>query len=192
MNRAMQPRSTVWALLFALALLGISTYWAARLWRQPIWNPLVVGRANDAISSMPAVLGSPKVKSFVTGPGLVTRMLGLGSCGAGFFLMEEALARRIEKEGLSLFADATKGRGYREHDHVSARYLYAPWQETPIAASWNWEGTYTRGLQCMNPTNEIFDAVRKAISEPGGYFTFRSGAQILVLPNARIILLTFS
>lgn len=181
MKRRMQPRSIVWPLLVAFLLLGVSMHGVKRFWAQPVWNPFVLWRVNDAVNAMPSVLGSPKVTFFVTGPGLIERMLGLGSCGGGFFLIEDALADRIEKEGLSFFADA-----------AASRHAYAPWQETPIAASWNWEGTYTTGLQCMRPRREIFETIGKAISEPGAYFTFRPDAQILVLPGARLVLLTFS
>lgn len=181
MKRRMRARSIVWALLIAFPLLGVSVYWAGRFWAQPVWSPFVLWRVNDAVNAMPSVLGSPKVAFFATGPGFIERMLGLGSCGGGLFLIEEALADRVEEEGLSFFADAP-----------ASREPYAPWQETPIAASWNWEGTYTTGLQCMKPRREIFEAIGKAISEPGAYFTFRPGVQILVLPRSQVVLLTFS
>jgi len=175
----------------ALSLVGVSAWWGKHFWTQPIWNPLVLLRVNDTIDSMPSVLGSPTVQFFATSEP-IEQMLGLGSCGGGFFLMDDDLARRIEREGLVFFAGATKGRTYRERDRWTSRHSYAPWQETPLAASWNSEGIYTRGFQCMKSANEVVRAIEKAISNPGGYFTHRPGAEILVLPSVRLILLTFS
>jgi hypothetical protein len=138
------------ASLFILVLLGVSSYSILRLWRAPIWNPLKLAQAHAAIESMPSVLGSLKAKFRSTE--------SLGECG-GFFNMDEGVARRIEREGLRFFDNATRGRAYGESDPTTSRYSYAAWQATPIPSVWNQDGSFALGFRCMHAKRETVDAI---------------------------------
>ncbi|MEJ6782099.1 hypothetical protein [Aminobacter sp. Piv2-1] len=198
MSPVQKKRTWLWVLagLFVCGLFAFMAFGMVAIAGQPIWNPLVKMQADQMAKAVPEKLGPVQAELIGTIPGPIGALLEalllirVESCGGGVFRISSVVAQQIEREGLSFFAGVEQGRAGESGPGNGVRYQ--PWQQTPIPESWNVEGVYARGFQCMNPTQDMYDLLRGATSVPGSYFSSAGSAEILVVPKSQMVVVTFS
>ena len=109
------------------------------------------------------------------------------ACGAVVFELSSETIAEIRRDGLSFFREATQGRGYPG----SAYYHYQAWQQTPVPASWFGDGAVSASLHCAGFGRELRRRIGEGSRRGGSFYTTMSEAQLIVLPDEGIIVLTY-
>lgn len=113
-------------------------------------------------------------------------------CGGFAFRLSDQAALEIETQGIARLASAHVGRGYKG-DRLEYFYSYAPWQQTPVPKSWLGDGIWATSMGCFREGARDFDAaaIYQAVSAPGAYFTTGREKQMLVIPQLRLVVVTY-
>ena len=107
-------------------------------------------------------------------------------CTSQIFVLDEATALAIEKDGPSAFATMSRLMD-------GSQWRYAEWQQTPVdsdsQASWSVDGYVWGGLACG--LNAEWQAKSTHIgTTPGAYYSFGRGVLLLVDPSQRLVVFT--
>lgn len=113
------------------------------------------------------------------------------ACGAVIFQLTPETVDRIKHQGLAFFANARQARGYPPGSPEGHSYSYAEWQSTPAPSEWFGDGVVTGSLSCAGFGHRFIGQINDYARNSGGYFTTRPQAQLIVLPDEQIAILTY-
>ena len=113
------------------------------------------------------------------------------ACGSAIFTMSESTADAIRKQGLDFLKDASHGRGYTEKDRSFINYSYRSWRATPLSPEWTALGPWL-GLNCMGLRDGILRSILNAAQTAGSFYTTGQNKMLLVDPNRKFVLVTYS
>jgi hypothetical protein len=120
------------------------------------------------------------------------RMFDRKFCGGAIFDMSNSTTDAIRKHGLDFLKNARQGRGYnKKTDRGFSYYSYRPWQATPLPPEWTALGPWI-GLNCMGVTTDTMQNILDAAQTSGSFYTTGRSSMLLVDPNRKFVLLTFS
>jgi hypothetical protein len=114
------------------------------------------------------------------------------ACGGAIFNLSDSTAGAIRKHGLDFLKNARQGRGYRgEADRSFDYYSYRQWQATPLSPEWTANGPWL-GLNCMGLRDGLVRSILNASQTSGSFYTTGQGKMVLVDPNLKFVLLTYT
>lgn len=111
------------------------------------------------------------------------------ACGAVVFQLTPDTIEKIQNHGIAFFSEARQGRGNSRNNKY--HYSYAAWQPTPAPGEWFGDGPVTGSMSCAGFGARRMQTVKDNATRAGGFFTTRSNAQLIVLPNEQIAILTY-
>jgi hypothetical protein len=117
------------------------------------------------------------------------------ACGGAIFGLSSGTAEAINREGTAFLSNARQGRGYdNKSDRLYYYYSYVPWQETPLPDGWLAESLLGQwyGLSCMSLSNSFAESITKAAGNPGSFFTTGPSKMLLVVPELRLVVYTYT
>lgn len=101
-------------------------------------------------------------------------------CGVAVFRLSGDSRDALAANGLAALAGAQQARGYTD-----AYYSYAAWQGTPVPEAYSSEGWPP--LSCAAASDELERRILLAMQRPGGFYTHKHEALLLVLPEEGLI-----
>jgi hypothetical protein len=112
-------------------------------------------------------------------------------CGAVVFRLAPETVAKIRQQGLAFFQDARQARGYDANSAKGRYYAYAAWQATPAPQGWFGDGAVAGSLSCAGVANDLIRKITEGGKGTEGYFTTKSEAQLIVLPQEQIAIYTY-
>ena len=105
------------------------------------------------------------------------------NCGAAIFKLSPTTVAQIKGQGLAYFDKANWGRG------IQSDQMYRAWRSTPKIDSS--EERALRGFGCLSRPPEVWSSILQATQNQGAFFALGSGYDLLVLPELRLVVLSF-
>lgn len=113
------------------------------------------------------------------------------ACGGAIFDLSNSTADAIRKDGIDFLKNARQGRGYKETDRGFNYYSYRPWQATPLPPEWTALGPWL-GLNCMGLGTDTMRNILNAAQMSGSFYTTGQSSMLLVDPNLKFVLFTYT
>lgn len=108
-----------------------------------------------------------------------------GGCGAVIFHLSPGTKASINKEGVTYFRNARQARKSSKF-----HYRYENWKETPLPRAFLGDGMWP-GLACSDADIERKKAIVASAKMDGSYYSTKSNALLLVIPNRRIVVYSY-
>ncbi|WP_111564421.1 hypothetical protein [Rhizobium sp.] len=153
----------------------------------------VPGKASFYQNALPEALGTTDILVLGSDASWFDMVVPIRreGCGAVVFRLSPETIAKIRQQGLAFFQDARQARGYDANSAKGRYYAYAAWQATPAPEGWFGDGAVAGSLSCAGVANDLIRKITEGGKGAEGYFTTKSEAQLIVLPQEQIAIYTY-